>query len=613
LADDDVDERVRDRIASAAEGHPLFAEEMTALLVDEGRLVLKDGAWVATGDLADVPVPPTIAALLSARLDRLPADEREVIGVASVMGQVFYTEALTHLAGRDRSGHAIGALVRKQFVRPERSDLAATEAMAFRHLLIRDTAYDALPKAERADLHERFAAWLIDVMGAAAEQDEVLGYHLEQAWRYRAELGATEEVVRGLATSAAAHLARAGSRARDRFDSPAIVNLLGRAVALIQPDDLSRVELLMHLGMATRDLGSLAEAGGLLEEAERAAERIGDEVLLGKARIVRAKWGHDLSSGRRIYGSDIAEIASELIPVFEAHGDDAALGQAWGALGDARWFRSRAADAADAWARAADHFRLAGDRREELHTLAWLVSAPILGPQPVPDAFEAADAILERVRGSVEAETSVLDTRAWLLVMTGRLDEARAVMQERRRTMHELGSREMLAFESQSLGWLEIVAGRFDEAERIFGGALEALKAMRSQTALIVAAFRAQALYRLGRLAEASDDAAFALRNEDAGLSGDVMAKGVLARVAATEGRVEEALAMQRDAIEVIDTSDFTNDRADARMDLSEILELAGRRAEATVAAADALALFEEKGNTFQATSARERIDHLSS
>ncbi len=612
LADDAVDERVRDRIASAAEGHPLYAEEMTALLVDEGRLVLKEGRWVATGDLADVPVPPTIAALLGARLDRLPEDERRALETASVMGQVFYVDAIHELSERDpRTQGAVTALVRKQFVRPERSDLAGAEALTFRHLLIRDAAYEAIPKSDRADLHERFADWLVRGAGSSVgEQDEILGYHLEQAHRYRAELGAGEDVIRSLAARAATYLARAGERARERFDEAATANLLARAVALMGPDDPARVELSMHLGMATRDLGRLAEAGGLLEEAERAAERIGDEVLLGKARIVRTEWGHDLASGE-IWGPAWGEIAADLIPVFEAHGDDAGLGLAWGALAGSFWNRSLAAKAEDAWTRAADHFRRAGDRRQELYTLEWLVACPVLGPRPVPEAFREVDAILERVRGSVVAETAILDTRAWLLVMTGRLDEARAVMEERRRTLYEVGSREFLAFESQSLGWLEYLAGRFDEAERIFGEALEALRAMGSQTATVVAAFHAQTLYRLGRLADAAADAAFTLEREHAGLAGDVMAKGVLARIAAADGRDGDALELQLGAVEAIDASDFTNDRADARIDLAEVHELAGRRDEALGAAREALALYMAKGNTFQAAATRDRIERL--
>ena len=101
LADDTVDQAVRTRIAEAAEGHPLYAEEITGLMVDEGRLVLKDGRWTSTGDLSDLPVPPTISALLAARLDRLPALERRVIEIASVTGQVFYPAAVRELSEDD--------------------------------------------------------------------------------------------------------------------------------------------------------------------------------------------------------------------------------------------------------------------------------------------------------------------------------------------------------------------------------------------------------------------------------------------------------------------------------------------------------------------------------
>ncbi|MGZ8567111.1 MAG: AAA family ATPase, partial [Actinomycetota bacterium] len=156
LADDTVDEAVRTRISEAAEGHPLYAEEITGLLVDEGRLVLKEGRWRATGDLSEVPVPPTIAALLAARLDKLPSPERRLLDIASVMGQVFYVGAVRELANDDPAtiDAELAILVRKQFVRPERSDLPGTDALAFRHLLIRDAAYDAIPKATRAGLHE---------------------------------------------------------------------------------------------------------------------------------------------------------------------------------------------------------------------------------------------------------------------------------------------------------------------------------------------------------------------------------------------------------------------------------------------------------------------------
>ena len=221
LADDSVDDRVRVRIAEAAGGHPLYAEEMIGLLVDDGRLVLERGRWVAAADLSDMPTPPTISALLAARLDTLPRSERRVLDIASVMGQVFYPDAVHTLAanGADAIGAGIVALVRKQFVRPERSDLPAVDALAFRHLLIRDTAYQSIPKQRRADLHESFADWLERVAGdGVAGQEEIVGHHLEQAYRCRAELGPVGERMRTLARQAAERLAAAGRNAFARRD-----------------------------------------------------------------------------------------------------------------------------------------------------------------------------------------------------------------------------------------------------------------------------------------------------------------------------------------------------------------------------------------------------------
>ena len=181
-----LDEAVRSRIMSAAEGNPLFVEEM---LADAGRRrppARSDGEWVPAGDLSQITVPPTIHALLAARLDRLGRDERAVIERGSVEGKVFHRGAVAELSTeqlRASVWNNLQTLVRKELIRPDRTDLPGEDAFRFRHLLIRDAAYEAMPKELRAELHERFADWL-DQIGLA-EQDEIVGYHLEQAYRYR--------------------------------------------------------------------------------------------------------------------------------------------------------------------------------------------------------------------------------------------------------------------------------------------------------------------------------------------------------------------------------------------------------------------------------------------
>ncbi|HEY6566311.1 MAG TPA: adenylate/guanylate cyclase domain-containing protein, partial [Actinomycetota bacterium] len=228
LATDDVAPAVRERVATAAEGHPLFAEELVAMLVEEGRIEHVDGAWTASGDLSELAVPPTTSALLSARIDRLDAADRAVLERASVIGQTFYRDALAE-ADPGVPDH-LASLMRKQFIRPERSDLAGVEAMAFRHLLIRDAAYEGLAKAARAEQHAWFAGWL---EARAPEQHELAGYHLERAHRYLVELGDTDRHAEELAARASAHLRIAGSGSMDRGDIPATVNLLTRAASLM--------------------------------------------------------------------------------------------------------------------------------------------------------------------------------------------------------------------------------------------------------------------------------------------------------------------------------------------------------------------------------------------
>src|SRR5262249_43996202 len=162
------------RIREASEGNPLFLEEMVALVRESGG--------------AEVVVPPTIQALLAARLDQLDTAERVVLERGAVEGGVFHRGAVEALAPEEEHVPArLTTLVRKELVRPERTQLAGDQAFRFRHLLIRDAAYDALPKGLRADLHERFAVWLDEHAADLIELDEIVGYHLEQACRYRYE------------------------------------------------------------------------------------------------------------------------------------------------------------------------------------------------------------------------------------------------------------------------------------------------------------------------------------------------------------------------------------------------------------------------------------------
>ena len=247
---------------------------------------------------AEVEVPPTLKALLAARLDQLDEPERRVLERGSVEGEIFHRGAVQALAPEETQVTTrLAALVRRQLVRPDRAQLAGDDGYRFRHLLIRDAAYDALPKAVRADLHARFADWLDEHGDALVERDEIVGYHLEQAARYRAELGRPDSA---LAERAAVRLATAGRRANDRLDDRAALALLTRAVELLRPH---RLDLALELeaawahGRARRPRGRRGCGRG------RRTRRGGRRPLRGDARArhgpLAAHAGGDARRDRR--------------------------------------------------------------------------------------------------------------------------------------------------------------------------------------------------------------------------------------------------------------------------------------------------------------------------
>src|SRR4051794_9022700 len=183
-----VPDEVRERIVRASGGNPLFVTEMLALAGDDG----------------DVEVPATLRALLVARLDRLDDPERRVLERGAVEGELFHRGTVQALAPEETEvTPRLAALVRRQLVRPDRPILPREDAYRFCHLLVRDAAYDALPKAIRAELHRRFAEWLEEHGKGLIELDEIIGYHLEQAARCLVELDRPDDA---LAADASARL-----------------------------------------------------------------------------------------------------------------------------------------------------------------------------------------------------------------------------------------------------------------------------------------------------------------------------------------------------------------------------------------------------------------------
>jgi DNA-binding SARP family transcriptional activator len=227
---------VERKITEAAEGNPLFVEEFLATLVEDGLVRRADDEWVGVADLATIATPASIKALLAARLDRLPITEREVLELAAVIGKTFTREAVEALVEPDalpEVARRLESVVRREIIRPDRSSPDILDAYRFRHILIRDAAYAALSKGERAELHERFADFQERAAGdRLSEYEEVIGYHLEQATHYRQGLGRNDERTRDLARRAAQLLGAAGIRAIQRGDGLASNRLLERCRAM---------------------------------------------------------------------------------------------------------------------------------------------------------------------------------------------------------------------------------------------------------------------------------------------------------------------------------------------------------------------------------------------
>ena len=383
----ELGESVSERIVDAAEGNPLFVEEMLALAMEEGR------------PDTELVVPPTIQALLAARLDRLPDDERSVIEHAAVEGKVFYEDAVIELSAEElkpKVPPALGALLHKELIRPDRPTLRG-RAYRFRHLLIRDAAYDSIPKEARAQMHESFGRWLERAAGErATEYGEVVGYHLEQAYRYRTELGPVDDPATEIAREAAERLGAAGRRAFIRSDAPAGVNLISRAADLLPPDDPLRVELVPNVRVVQGMAGDLSWADRVLTEAVEAAATTGDRRLAAHALVQRGFLR--LFTEADVTPEELLGVAERSIRVFDEFGDQLGLARAWRLVAQAHYLDRHLALCAEASERALEQVRLAGDRFEEREITEWLVIALFLGPAPAEEAARRCRRLLDATR-----------------------------------------------------------------------------------------------------------------------------------------------------------------------------------------------------------------------
>ncbi|HET9498423.1 MAG TPA: adenylate/guanylate cyclase domain-containing protein [Candidatus Limnocylindria bacterium] len=589
---------LRDRIARASGGNPLFVEQMLSMLVDDGTIRATDGSWQVSGDLREFAIPPTIQALLAARLDRLVREERAVAEPAAVIGVEFPTPAVTDLAPdaiRPQVASLLSALTEKQLLRPTGSVIVGYR---FNHQLIRDTAYQAILKRARAALHERYADWLTAHEGDRfGEVEEVIAYHLEQAHLTLQGLGPIDDRGRALAERAAALLETAGRQAFAREDWHAAINLLKRAVALA-PDssDARGTELL--LAEALHETGAYAEAGARLEGIESTANATGDLVSAAKARLLRIRLELMTSPGPNWATRALFE-ADRTLPTFEAAEDWAGASQAWRLRYLAHGTTGRLAEAASDAEQVIELARRAGDERQRLRGLQNLAIALTYGPTPAADAAGRLDRLSEEVTADRATGVVIQAARAQLLAMRREFETARSLYRQARETARELGQPVLVAQLALDAGEVELRAGEPALAEEVLTDASAVLAGVGETFILAsLSSMLGRAFIEQGRIDEAlaeADRAAKLAADDD--LDAQARGRGLRAVILLAKGDSESALAAASEAVELARSADVPMVTAQALADLAGALRAAGRDADADVAAAEARSIYLAKGD----------------
>ncbi len=589
----DVPEETKARIVEAAEGNPLFVEQLVAMRAESG-----DG---------ELEIPPTLQALLAARIDRLAGEERAVVARGSVEGRLFHRSAVAELLPepeRAQVGSHLLTLVRKELIRPDAATVPGDDGFRFGHILIRDAAYEAIPKRQRADLHERYADWLASRLAEQAPA-EILGYHLEQAYRYRAELGIPDS---SLGERAAERLAAAARAARNRQDAAATVNLAGRAVEVAPPGPLQR-KLLVELGEGLHEVGELERAGERFEEALAVARADGDEHVEWLARV----WLAVLRIRREPEGAaELAFAESEgAIAAGEAAADHELLARAWRTTAEAHNLRGQAVQQAEALERAREHARAAGDLALQVDCVMHSVPPILFGDVPVGEGLRHVDRMLAELGEIPAVQGFALHVAGHMHAREGRHGEALEAIEEWRRTLRELGLEAQLATSGTCAWDVCSLAGDWARGEEFLRETYEELVRMGEKSfRSTVAAQLGEAALRQGRLEEALR---YTEVSEEIGSSDDHMNeaawRAVRAQVLAGRGEHEAAVTLAREAVELAEGTDYLEFVAEAWLKLAEVLRATG--GDAGAPASEALARYERKGNLVGAARARALLDEL--
>jgi class 3 adenylate cyclase/tetratricopeptide (TPR) repeat protein len=601
---------LRSRVADASAGNPLFIREMIQMIAEAPASV------AGVGGAHQIAVPPSIKALLEARLARIPPDEGTTLGCAAVIGEEFWVASVRHLVepvdGEDVGRH-LDKLAARQLICPGGSSFAGEQAYRFIHLMVRDVAYGTILRATRAQLHERFADWAVERAGdRLAEFRPIVAHHLEQGYLQRAALGPVDRASLALAVRAGQQLELAGREAHLRGDATAAFRLFERALALPGRSDASRIELLLLATQVSFQAMDLERTRELARQATEAARALGDDQLLAHAELEEADlvtWTDGPDPDR------LLPIAERAIQIFEREGNDAGLARGWRKVSGARADACQYAAAVEAGEAALAH-AASVDIDPEIHIqiVGMLADAYCSGPTPCAQAM----ARLEELRAELPPGLSLVEQAAidgWGLsrisAMRGDFETARRRYRDSLAVHQELSHEFRTACVIDMAGRVELLAGEPGKAVDFFRTSHEALSQFGERMTIgTVAVNLGLALLELGRDEEAERyvrEASVLAGPKDAELQVDWRVAKV--RLLVRRGQSSAAEALAREAVAQARDMDMPFARGGALTALAASLAVRGDHAAARESLEAALAIYRAKGDITSETRARRLVD----
>ncbi len=605
--------QVLQRISETSGGIPLFAEAVVSMLIDDGVLVRRDERWFLSKEPAQISIPPTLSGLLAARLDQLDPDDRAVLERASIIGRDFSPAEVEALLddGADQLQARLGSLIDKELVRTSASSAAGGESHAFGHILIRDAAYESMPKATRADLHERYANWLEHRARTRIDEvEEIVAYHLERAYRLWMELGSLDERFLAIGRRAGAKLASAGHRAVGRGDVAASVNLLGRAVSMLPGDDPARGEAILELAESLIQADELERAAASIEELLGGASGSMDPNVVARARLAESAVRF-LAEPMLTNVQELRSVATVAVEAFESAGEQTHLAAALEELAWTYWLTGETGRMQELSSRAMELARGSEDWVTFTDAADDVARSLVLGDVPCGVAAEALETMATQADHRM-TEAAVRVSLAVVLAKMRQSGSARANLDLARGAFEDLGQLRWIAAADGARGLVSWWDGEFDEAERALRQSYEFSLQGEGAVWGMEASNLAQLLYDRDRIDDADEIADVISRGTPSyEMESQIEWRGVRAKVLARRGDQHAGIALALESVDLAARTEFLSLHAYSLLDLAECREAADDRGRATEAVERALGLFARKEDAVGAARAEGLLARL--